>query len=86
LPPHYRANADHGRLIFAFCPMDPASLAAAFVAAQMARVQIAVAAKMARMDAQSGQSVADLIAAAEQNMNRLANVAVGVGTQVDITA
>jgi hypothetical protein len=66
--------------------MDTASLAAALVAAQMARVQMAMAAKMASMDAQSGQSVANLVAAAEQNMNQLANVAAGVGTQVDITA
>ena len=66
--------------------MDTTSLAAALVAAQMAKVQLAVAAKMARMDAQSGQSIANLISAAEQNMNRLANVAAGIGTQVDITA
>jgi hypothetical protein len=38
------------------------------------------------MDAQTGQSVANLLDAAQQNMNRLANVAAGVGTQVDITA
>jgi len=66
--------------------MDTASLAAALVAAQMGKIQLAVAARMARMDAQSGQSVANLINAAEQNMNRLANVAAGIGTQVDITA
>ena len=66
--------------------MDPASLAAALVTAQVARVQLAVATRLARMDAQSGQSVANLISAAEQNMNRLANVAAGIGTQVDITA
>jgi hypothetical protein len=66
--------------------MDTASLAAALVAAQMARAQLAVAARMARMDAQTGQSVADLIASAEQNMSRLANVTAGIGTQVDITA
>jgi hypothetical protein len=66
--------------------MDPASLAAALVAAQMANVQMAIAARMARMDAQQGQSVANLIASAEQNMNRVANLAPGVGTQVDITA
>jgi hypothetical protein len=77
----------HRRLrMFAFGPMDTASLAAALVAAQMAKVQLALAARMARMDAQSGQSVANLISAAEQNMNRLANVAAGIGTQVDITA
>ena len=66
--------------------MDIASLSAALVAAQMAKVQMAVAARMARMDAQQGQSVANLIASAEQNMNRVANLAPGVGTQVDITA
>jgi hypothetical protein len=66
--------------------MDTASLAAALVAAQMARVQLAVAARMARMDAQSGQSIANLISATEQNINRLANVAAGIGTQVDLTA
>jgi hypothetical protein len=66
--------------------MDTASLAAALVAAQIAKVQMAVAARMARMDAQQGQSVANLIASAEQNMNRVANLAPGVGTQVDITA
>jgi hypothetical protein len=66
--------------------MNTTSLAAALVAAQMARAQLAVAARMARMDAQSGQSVVNLISSAEQNMNRLANVAAGIGTQVDITA
>jgi hypothetical protein len=66
--------------------MDTASLAASLVAAKLAQVQLAVAGRMARMDAQSGQSVANLISAAEQNMNRLANVAAGIGTQVDITA
>jgi hypothetical protein len=66
--------------------MDVASLAAALVAAQMGRMQLAMAARMARMDAQSGQSVANLISAAEQNMNQLANTAAGIGTQVDITA
>jgi hypothetical protein len=66
--------------------MDTASLAAALVAAQMANVQMALAARMARMDAQQGQSVANLITSAEQNMNRVANLAPGVGTQVDITA
>ena len=66
--------------------MDTASLAAALVAAQMANVQMALATRMARMDAQQGQSVANLITSAEQNMNRVANLAPGVGTQVDITA
>jgi hypothetical protein len=66
--------------------MDVAALASALVGAQMARAQLAVAAKIARMDAQTGQSVANLLDAAQQNLNRLANVAAGIGTQVDITA
>jgi hypothetical protein len=66
--------------------MDTASLASALVAAQMGQVQLAVAARLARMDAQTGQSVANLINSAEQNMNQLANVAAGIGTRVDITA
>ena len=66
--------------------MDVASLASALVGAQMARAQLAVAAKIVRMDAQTGQSVANLLDAAQQNLNRLANVAAGIGTQVDITA
>jgi hypothetical protein len=43
--------------------MDTASLAASLVAAKLAQVQLAVAGRMARMDAQSGQSVANLISA-----------------------
>lgn len=66
--------------------MDVAALASALVGPQMARAQLAVAAKIARMDAQTRQSVANLLDAAQQNLNRLANVAAGIGTQVDITA
>jgi hypothetical protein len=66
--------------------MDVASLVSALVGAQMARAQLAVAARLARMDVQSAQSIANLIDAAQQNANRLANVAASIGTQVDITA
>ena len=65
--------------------MDLTSLVSALVGAKVAQAQLAVAARLARMDMQSGASVATLIDAAEQNMNRLANVAPGVGTQLDIT-
>jgi hypothetical protein len=65
--------------------MDVASIAAAFIAAQAAQVQTAVAAKMMRMNADQGENVARLLEAARQNMNPLANVAAGLGGNVDIT-
>jgi thiamine pyrophosphokinase len=66
--------------------MDIASIAAAFVAAQAGQLQTAVAAKMLRMNAQASADTAKLLEAAQQNFNRLANVAGGVGGSLDITA
>jgi hypothetical protein len=70
--------------------MDPASLAAAFVSAQMSRVQFAAAAAMMRMNADAAQSVAQLVQSAAQNASRnaasLANLAAGVGGNVNVTA
>jgi hypothetical protein len=65
--------------------MDTASLASAFVAARMGEVQLAVAAKMLRMNADAAQSVVKLIDAAQENLDRLANVAAGVGGNIDIS-
>jgi len=65
--------------------MDPASLASALIGAQVGRVQLAVAGKLLRMDAINEQSVVKLIDAAQQNMDRLANVAAGVGGNLDIS-
>lgn len=65
--------------------MDVASIAAAFIAAQAAQVQTAAAAKMVRMNADQGENVAKLLEAARQNMNPLANVAAGIGSNLDIT-
>ena len=66
--------------------MDDAGLAAGLIAARVGQLQLAVAAKMLRMNADSEQSVAKLIDAAQQNVDRLANVAAGIGTTVDISA
>ena len=66
--------------------MDIASIAAAFVAQQAGQLQMAVAAKMLRMNAQSANDVAKLLEAAQQNFNRLANVASGVGENLDVIA
>jgi hypothetical protein len=63
-----------------------ASIAAAFVAAQVGQLQQAAAAKMMQMDANASADTAKLLEAAQQNFSRLANVAAGVGGNIDITA
>ena len=65
--------------------MDPATLASAFIGAQVGRVQLAVAAKMLQMDAVNEQSVVGLIDAAQQSIDRLANVAAGIGGNLDVS-
>jgi hypothetical protein len=55
------------------------------VGAQMSAVQMAIAAKMLRMNADSAASVVQIIDAAQQNMQSLANVAAGVGQNVNIS-
>jgi hypothetical protein len=65
--------------------MDPASLAAALVGAQIGSAQLAVADEMLRMNAVSEQSVVKLIAAAQQNIDQLANVAAGIGGNLNIS-
>jgi hypothetical protein len=65
--------------------MDIASLATAMMAAHAGRAQLAVAAKLARMDADQARAVAGLLEAAKANFDRLANVASGLGTQLDLT-
>ena len=66
--------------------MDVGSIAAAFVAMQAGQLQEAVAAKMLRMNTDTSAGVVKLLDAANQNFNRLANVASGIGGNLDITA
>jgi hypothetical protein len=66
--------------------MDIDALASAFVGAKAAETQMAVAAKMLRMNADAAASVVQMIDAAQQNMDRLANVAAGVGGNLDVSA
>lgn len=65
--------------------MDVAALAAALVGARMGQVQMEAAARMMRMNAQSAASIVQVIEAAQQNIDRLANLADGVGTNLDIS-
>ena len=67
--------------------MDLAALVSALIGAQTGMMQLAVAARLARMDnADSRLSIAKLVGAADQNGNSLANVAAGVGANLDVSA
>ncbi len=56
------------------------------VGAQTSGAQMAMAAKMLRMNANAASMIAQVIDAAQQNMSNLANVAAGVGQNVNISA
>jgi len=64
--------------------MDPASIAAAMVAAQASQTQMAVAAKMLRMNADQAASVVQLLDSAQKNIASL--VGPGIGQNLDISA
>jgi hypothetical protein len=65
--------------------MDVASIAAAFIAAQAGQAQTAVAAKMLKMNADSASNAVRLLDAAQQNLTSLANVASGVGQNLNMS-
>jgi hypothetical protein len=62
------------------------SLIAAFLGAQTGMVQLAIAARLARMNANEGASVAKLIDAAQQSIAPLANDAANIGNNLDVSA
>jgi hypothetical protein len=66
--------------------MDPASIAAALVASQMGNAQMAVAAKMLRMNADNASAIVQVLDAAQKNLQSLANVAEGIGRNLNIGA
>ena len=66
--------------------MDPTTLITALVGAQTGMAQLAIAARLERMNADQGASVAKLIDAAQQNIDPRANVAAGLGTNLDVSA
>jgi hypothetical protein len=66
--------------------MDPADIASSFVAARAGQMQLAVAAKMLRMNADTAQSVVQLLEAGQANIDKLANVASGTGGNLDVSA
>jgi hypothetical protein len=65
--------------------MDVSSLAAAMAGAQAGRAQLAMAAKMMKMNADNAASIIQVIEAAQQNLDKLANAAAGLGQNLDIS-
>ncbi len=63
--------------------MDVGALAAAFAGASTAKLQMAAAAKMMKMDADTQAAVAQLLESAQDNMKSL--VAAGIGGNLDIS-
>jgi hypothetical protein len=66
--------------------MDPTSLITALMGAQTGMMQLGVAARLMRMNADQSAAVVKLIDAAQQNIDPLANVAAGLGTNLDVSA
>jgi hypothetical protein len=65
--------------------MDVGALASALIGAQIARVQLAVAAKLLQTNAETADSAARLVEAADRNVERLASASLGIGQNVDIS-
>ena len=63
--------------------MDGTSLAAAFAGAATARLQIAAAAKMMKMNTEAQGAVVQVLEAAQENMKAL--IAAGLGGNLDIS-
>jgi len=66
--------------------MDPISIATALVGSQIANVQMAVVAKMLRMNADNASAIVRVLDAAQKNLQSLANVVEGVGRNLNISA
>jgi hypothetical protein len=68
--------------------MDSAAIAAAAVASNQAQLQLALAAKFAKMNAASQQSLVALLEQSSANLEQLSGSALapGVGGNVDVSA
>jgi len=65
--------------------MDP-SVISAILGAQAGNTRLDMAVQLLRMNADSERAIVQMISAAAQSANSLANVAAGTGTNLDITA
>jgi hypothetical protein len=66
--------------------MDPASLVTGLMAAQIGQAQLIVAAKLLKISSDNAAGVAKLMAAAQQNFDSLANIAAGIGGNLNVSA
>ena len=66
--------------------MDPATLASTLVGAQAGQQQTQLATAMMRMNADHAAAIIKVVEEAQQNLASLANVASGVGQNLNITA
>jgi hypothetical protein len=62
------------------------SLLAALIGSQTGMMQLAFAARLSQMNADNASSVTQLVDAAQQSFDSLANVAAGIGTNVNVSA
>ena len=65
--------------------MDSVALVTGLMAAKMAELQYAVAAKVMKSSPDGAQNALSIINAAEQNGNKLAAAAQGLGQNIDIS-
>jgi hypothetical protein len=65
--------------------MDP-SVISAILGAQAGNTRLDMGVQLLRMNADSERAIVQMISAAAQSANSLANVAAGTGTNLDITA
>ena len=65
--------------------MDVGALAAGLVSARTGQLQLAIAVKMLRMNADQANNAVKMIEAAQANIDKLANVAAGIGDNLDIS-
>ncbi len=65
--------------------MDPTNLVSGLIASRMAEIQLAAAARIMRTGAGAGSAVAKLVDAANKNASSLANVAAGIGRNLDVS-
>jgi hypothetical protein len=66
--------------------MGMTSLISALFASQVGQLQLAAAGFLAQNDPQGASSVTQLVDAAQQNFEPLANVPAGLGTNLDVSA
>ena len=62
------------------------SVISALLGAQAGNTRLDMGAQLLRMNADSERAIVQMISAAAQSANSLANVAAGTGTNLDITA